>query len=256
MKKKTAEKFIALLDIMKKLREKCPWDKMQTPESLRKYIIEETYEVVETIDQKKWSALCEELGDLLLQIVFQSVIAEEKSRFDISDVLTNINQKLIKRHPHVFDAKRVISAKEVENNWENIKANSEKRDSLLSGIPMFAPALLSAQRLQEKASRVGFDWPDIDGVIQKFHEEFYELKEAIDKKNKKKIFEEMGDLLFTLVNLARFLDITAEDALRLVNEKFRTRFRYIEKHYDYDFQKIKSASLEELDSLWEESKGE
>ena len=254
MKKKTAEKFIDLLDIMQKLRNECPWDKIQTPESLRKYIIEETYEVIETIDRKKWSALCEELGDLLLQIVFQSVIAQEKGRFDISDVLTHINNKLIKRHPHVFDAKGVLSAKEVENNWENIKANSGKRQSLLSGIPGSAPALLSAQRLQEKAARVGFDWPDMEGVMEKFYEEFKEFKEAINKKNKKKIFEEMGDMLFTLVNLSRFLDITAEDALRLVNKKFRTRFKHIEKHYNYDYQKLKSASLEELDSLWEDSK--
>jgi MazG family protein len=254
MKGKAEKEFGYLLEIMQKLRRNCPWDKIQTAESLRKFLIEETYEVVETIDQKKWNALCEELGDLLLQIVFQSVIAKEKKRFDIIDVITNINNKLIKRHPHVFSEQKVSSAQEVEINWENIKANSKKKNSLLSGIPESAPALLAAQRLQEKASRVGFDWPGIQGVFEKFQEEFNEFKAALNNQNKKKIFEELGDLLFTLVNLARFLNITAEDALRMTNKKFKMRFNYIEKHYNYDYQKLNQASLAELDSLWEETK--
>jgi tetrapyrrole methylase family protein/MazG family protein len=219
-KKNASNEFIELLAIMQKLRDECPWDKIQTAQSLRQFILEEAYEVIHTIDQQHWNELCAELGDLLLQIVFQSIIASEKDHFDITDVIDHLNNKLKKRHPHVFDKKKISSAEAVEKNWENIKITSENRKSLFSGIPRSAPALLYAQRLQEKASRVGFDWSNVEGVLDKFHEEFIELKKA----------------------------------LRSCNKKFQTRFQYIEKHFKYDYQKISKATIEELDSLWEKSK--
>jgi MazG family protein len=254
MKNSTADKFLKLLKIMKKIRNDCPWDKEQTHQSLRQYIVEEAYEVIETIDHGRWNDLSEELGDLLLQIVFQSAIAEEKNQFNIDTILDKINNKMINRHPHVFDEMKVDSSKEVKDNWEYIKIHQEKRQSLLSGIPKTAPALLRAQRIQEKASMVDFDWYKASDVLDKLQEELDELKEVVQKKKRKEIEEEIGDLLFTLVNVARFFKVTAEDALRTSNEKFVRRFTFIENHYDKDYDRIKRASLEELDQIWEKSK--
>ena len=256
MSKTIEKKFSDLLNIMKKLRQECPWDKKQTAESLRQYLLEETYEVIESIDNQEWKELGNELGDLLLQIVFQSEIAEEKSLFTIENVIDNINKKLIERHPHVFAEKKVNSAEDVADNWEHIKMNSENRDSLLSGIPKPAPALLFAQRMQEKASKIGFDWEEVSSVIQKLDEEIVELKDALKEKNNQKIQEEIGDTLFTLVNISRFLDLNAEDSLRITNAKFMKRFQYIEKHYNGDIDLMKRATLQELDELWEKAKTE
>jgi MazG family protein len=254
MSKSIEKRFTELMNIMYELRIKCPWDKKQTPESLRQYLLEETYEVLDTIDQQKWDDLSKELGDLLLQIVFQSVIAEEKDRFTIEDVIVNINNKLIERHPHVFAETKVSSAEDVADNWEHIKMNSEKRKSLLSGIPDQAPALLYAQRMQEKASRVGFDWLDTAGVIEKIEEEIRELKTAVRNKDQSEIKEEIGDLLFSIVNLARFKNLNAEDCLRETNKKFKKRFHFIEEHYKNDFNLMKKTSLSELEEIWEKAK--
>jgi MazG family protein len=254
MNNPTADRFLKLLKIMKKLRSECPWDKEQTHQSLRQYILEEAYEVIETIDQERWNDLSEELGDLLLQIVFQSAIAEETHKFNIDTILDTINTKLINRHPHVFGEIKVDSAKDVKNNWEYIKIHQEKRESLLSGVPKTAPALLRAQRIQEKASLVDFDWYKASDVLDKLQEELNELKDVVQSEKRKEIAEEIGDLLFTLVNVARFFEVTAEDALRSSNDKFVKRFSFIENHYKKDYDRIKRASLEELDRIWEKSK--
>jgi MazG family protein len=254
MNESLSNKFLSLVEIMKRLRLECPWDRQQTPESLRKYILEEAYEVVETIDHQDWEELGKELGDLLLQIIFQSVIAQESEYFSIESVIENINNKLIERHPHIFGEKKVNSAREVEVNWEHIKIKNLDKKSLLSGVPKSAPALLSAQRLQEKAARVSFDWDDILDVLNKLNEEIGELQQAIVKKNTKYIEEEIGDTFFSLVNLSRFLNISAEDALRKSNEKFIRRFQYIENSYNHDYEKMKQAGLEALDKKWEEAK--
>jgi len=256
MSKSIEKKFLELLNIMEKLRQKCPWDKKQTAESLRQYLLEETYEVIESIDNQDWQELGKELGDLLLQIVFQSAIAKEKGFFSIEEVIENINRKLIERHPHVFAEKKVNSDKEVADNWEQIKMKSENRKSLLSGIPKQAPALLYAQRMQEKASKIGFDWDEVGSIVQKLDEEIDELKSALKKENRKNIEEEIGDTLFTLANISRFLELNAEDSLRLTNDKFEKRFQFIEKHYNGDIDLMKKATLQELDDLWEKAKTE
>jgi len=256
MSKSIEKKFSDLLKIMEKLRQECPWDKKQTAESLRQYLLEETYEVIESIDNQDWQELGKELGDLLLQIVFQSAIAEEKGSFTIENVIENINKKLVERHPHVFGEKKVNSAVDVADNWEHIKMISEKRESLLTGIPKQAPALLFAQRMQEKASKVGFDWEKVESVVNKLDEEVEELKAALNEENKDKIQEEIGDTLFTLVNISRFLDLNAEDSLRLTNTKFKKRFQFIEKQFNGDIELMKKASLQELDELWEKAKNE
>jgi len=256
MSKSIEKKFSDLLNIMEKLRQECPWDKKQTAESLRQYLLEETYEVIESIDNQDWQELGKELGDLLLQIVFQSAIAEEKGSFTIENVIENINKKLVERHPHVFGEKKVNSAVDVADNWEHIKMISENRESLLTGIPKQAPALLFAQRMQEKASKVGFDWEKVESVVNKLDEEVEELKAALNEENKEIIQEEIGDTLFTLVNISRFLDLNAEDSLRLTNTKFKKRFQFIEKHFNNNIELMKKASLQELDELWEKAKNE
>ena len=245
------KQFKQLVQLMKRLRHECPWDKEQTAESLRRFVLEEAYEVVDTIDHKNWQKLSEELGDLLLQVVFQSVVAEENHLFTLATVIENINQKLIERHPHVFSVKKVNSAREVEQNWEKIKLKKEKRDSLLDGIPKAAPALLSAQRIQEKVSRVGFDWKQTGEVLEKVEEEIEELRRAIRNNDIRNMQEEMGDLLFSMVNLARFLGLSAEDTLRNSNNKFSERFMKLEKSFGNDLDKMKKTSSKELDRRWE-----
>jgi MazG family protein len=254
MNNSLSEKFMKLVEIMDRLRKECPWDKEQTHESLRKYILEEAYEVVETIDKHNWDELGEELGDLLLQVVFQAAIGKETGKFSLESIIETLNNKLIERHPHIFGNKKVHSAKDVQINWEQIKIKNSNRKSLMEGIPSTAPALLRAQRIQERAAKVSFDWSQLSDVVDKLAEELQELKSAISKNKQKQIEEEMGDILFSLVNISRFLDISAEDSLRKSNEKFIRRFKYIEEAYDNNYDQMKKAGLDELDKKWEEAK--
>jgi MazG family protein len=245
------EEFEKLVEIMKRLRKECPWDRAQTPESLRQYIMEEAYETIETIDNKNWSELKKELGDLLLQIVFQAEIAEEENRFTLESIIQHINEKLIERHPHVFGEIKVNNADEVKDNWERIKVEKENRKSILDGLPKIMSSLLLAQRIQDKASQVGFDWENPKDVIKKIKEEITELENS---HRQNEVEAEMGDLIFSMVNLSRFYKINAEDALRQTITKFIKRFQYIEKRLSEQNHSVQDASLEEMGVLWEESK--
>ncbi len=248
--------FQELIDIVAALRDPnkgCPWDIKQTPESLVPNFIEELYEAVEAIEDKDDKALCEELGDLMLHIVFQAQIAKEEGRFDIYQVLEKIGTKLVNRHPHVFGELNLDTANAVKMNWERIKkAEKLERQSVLDGIPRSLPALIAAQRTQEKAASVGFDWPDLKPILAKLDEEREELYEALHLNDQEMIKDEIGDMLFTIVNLARKLEIDAEAALTGTIKKFYTRFAHIEKQYKTG--NIHEASLEELDSHWEAAK--
>ena len=237
---------------MKELRQKCPWDKKQTHESLKRYLLEETYEVLDAIDRKDWEALKEELGDLLLQPVFHAKIAEENGKFNIDDVIDHLCRKLIERHPHVFGEEKADSAEEVLKNWE--KRKLEKRNSVLEGVPKAMPALMRAEKLQKKASKVGFDWKEPSQVEEKVKEEWKEFWQALKEGKKKKIEHEFGDLLFALVNLARFIKIDPEQALQKANERFLKRFSYVEKKVKESGKKWEEFTLEELDKFWEEAK--
>ncbi|RTZ61369.1 MAG: nucleoside triphosphate pyrophosphohydrolase [Gammaproteobacteria bacterium] len=244
--------FEDLKEIMKELRQKCPWDRKQTHESLKKYLLEETYEVLDAIDRKDWQALKEELGDLLLQPIFHARIAEEQGKFNIDDVIDHLCRKLIERHPHVFGEEKANSAEEVLKNWE--KRKLEKRNSVLEGVPKAMPALMRAEKLQKKASKVGFDWKNLSQVEEKVKEEWKEFWQALKEGKKEKIEHEFGDLLFALVNLARFLKIDPEQALQKANERFIKRFSYVEKRVKESGKKWEEFTLEELDRLWEEAK--
>ncbi|MFQ6607883.1 MAG: nucleoside triphosphate pyrophosphohydrolase [Fidelibacterota bacterium] len=247
------EQFNELVKIVSRLRgpDGCPWDKEQTHASLLPFFLEEAYEVIETVDQEDWKTLSEELGDILLHAVFQAKIGEENNEFTLEDVLKGINEKLIRRHPHVFGDKHANSAFHAKQNWEAAKQKEKGRESRLDGVPKTLPALIRAQRLQQKAAYVGFDWEEIEPVWNKIHEEIDELKEAHTSGNKKHITEEIGDLFFALVNLCRFLEIPAEDALRNTNEKFIYRFRLVEKKLQQRGSSVDEASLEEMDEIWE-----
>ncbi|MCK4924416.1 MAG: nucleoside triphosphate pyrophosphohydrolase [Spirochaetes bacterium] len=241
---------------MARLRRKdgCPWDREQSHESLKPYIIEETYEVLDAIDRKDDDELREELGDVLLQIVFHAQIAAEQSRFTMDDVAAAIVEKLKRRHPHVFGNVEVEDSREVLRNWEEIK-KEEGKDSVLDGVPDGLPALLKAQRVQEKVRRVGFDWESIGGTFDKVREEIGELEKAVKDGDQAGIEDEFGDILFSLVNVARFLDINAEESLRQTTKKFSHRFRYIENRIEEKGERpIEEYSLEELDALWNEAK--
>jgi tetrapyrrole methylase family protein/MazG family protein len=245
-----------LVNVMKRLRgeDGCPWDREQTHESLKPYLIEEVYEVFDAIDRKNDVELKEELGDLLLQIVFHAQLASEERRFTIDDVAGAIVTKLKRRHPHVFGGVQVENADEVLQNWEAIK-KKEGKVSVLDGVPKELPALLKARRIQEKVRRVGFDWEAPEPVFEKVIEEVAELKEAVAEGDRSLIEEEFGDILFSLVNVSRFLKIDAEEALRQTVNKFEKRFRFIEKSINEKGGKpIQEYSLRELEDLWEESK--
>ncbi len=250
--------FQHLVDIIAQLREPvsgCPWDIKQTSQSLVPNFIEELYEAVEAIEDGDHAGLMEELGDLMLHIVFQAQIASEERRFDIADVLRAIADKLVRRHPHVFGQLEVNDADTVKMNWERLKkAEKKDRKSVLEGIPRALPALIHAQRTQEKAASVGFDWPDLEPVMAKLDEERLELDEALASEDYLLIKEELGDMLFTLVNLARKLHIDAEGALKETSRKFHKRFSYIEEHYRQNGDDIHEASLEELDAVWDLAK--
>lgn len=250
------KEFERLLSIMEKLRGEngCPWDKKQTLESLLSYLLEEAYEVIDAVRKRDYISLREELGDLLLQVVFQAQIAKEEGLFDIKDVIRGINEKLIKRHPHVFGNEKFKDAEDVLLNWENMKKKEKGKESILDGVPSHIPALLRAYELQERARRVGFDWDRVEDVIKKVEEEWEEFKESYAKGDKRKIEEEFGDMLFALVNLARFLSINPELALHNINEKFKQRFSYIERKARELGKPLSSFTLEEMEAFWEESK--
>jgi MazG family protein len=238
---------------MKRLREECPWDKEQTHDSIKAALLEETYETIEAIDLKNYDELKSELGDLLLHIVFHSAIGEENKTFSIDDVIDSINEKLIRRHPHVFGDTKVSGTKDILRNWEEIKL-SEGRDSLLEGVPKNLPGLARAFRLQEKASKVGFDWEKKEDVWKKVIEEIEEMHEMERSGDKVELEKEMGDVFFALTNYARFLGIHPENALRLTNEKFIARFNYIEQKIKESGKSLTESNLEEMDKYWEESK--
>ncbi len=241
--------FEDLLKVMEELRKKCPWDREQTHESLKKYLIEECYEVIDAIDSKDDNKLKEELGDLLLQPVFHAQIAKERGAFTIEDVIDNLVKKLIDRHPHVFgDAE----PQDVLKNWE--KKKMEKRESVLEGIPKHLPALMRSQKLQDRASQVGFDFTDISQVFEKIEEEISELKESLRDEDRENIKHEIGDILTAVVELARFVGVDAESALQEANERFIRRFQYIEKRAKELGKRLEDMSLEEMDKLWEEGK--
>jgi len=245
-----------LIEVMKTLRSEngCPWDKEQNHISLKPYLIEEAYEVIDAIDKANDEELKEELGDLLLQIIFHAQIAAEEGRFNIYDVAATIVDKLKRRHPHVFGNAKVSGTDEVLSNWEIIK-KSEGKESVLEGLPASLPALLKARRIQEKVSRVGFDWSDAKGAIEKLEEEIGELKRCIENGKQVEIEEEIGDILFSVVNVARLLKVDAEGALRKTIDKFISRFRYIESEIKKrGDRKIEEYSIEELDEMWEDSK--
>jgi len=254
------KEFQKLVDIIAQLRDPvsgCPWDLKQTSKSLIPNMIEELYEVVEAIEDSDNAALMEELGDLLLHIVMQAQLASEAGAFNIVDVLNHINDKLVCRHPHVFGELELRDADSVKKNWERLKkAEKQERKSVLEGIPRALPALIYAQRMQEKAASVGFDWDDVPPILEKIDEETKELKSALETEDQTRIKEEVGDLLFTIVNLARKLHLDAESALKETARKFSKRFQYIEEQYRQNGENINEASLEELDSFWELSKKE
>lgn len=248
-----SKNFADLVEIVKILRKECPWDRRQTHQSIKDNLIEEAYETVEAIDQEDFEEMKKELGDLLLHVVFHSRMATETDSFTIEDVIYAIQEKLIRRHPHVFGDAVADDEQQVAENWESIK-RKEGKESVLDGIPNYLPALIKAQRMQEKAANVGFDWPESKQVWDKLHEEVNELQETLDANNRERSEEEFGDLLFSLVNAGRFFNLNAEDSLRLTNRKFIKRFRYIESQIENSDRAINEVSLEEMDAIWEEAK--
>ena len=247
--------FERLLDIMDELRAKCPWDKSQTIESLRYLTIEETYELSDAIIEGDTQGVCKELGDLMLHLVFYSKIASETNDFTITDVLNGICEKLIERHPHIYGDVKVDNAKDVKSNWEKIKLKTGS-SSVLGGVPASLPAMVKAYRIQEKVSGVGFDWEKTQDVIDKVTEELHELKVEINQnEDKNKIEAEFGDLIFALINYARFINVNPEDALEKTNKKFIKRFAYIEQQAKNSNRKIQDLTLAQMDVFWNEAKG-
>ncbi|MBU7007797.1 nucleoside triphosphate pyrophosphohydrolase [Phosphitispora fastidiosa] len=253
-----ADRLVGLLEILRS-EAGCPWDKDQTHTSLKKYLVEETYEVIDAIEEGNMYKVCEELGDLLLQIAFHAQIAAEQGFFDMNDVIGVIADKLIRRHPHVFGDTYVRNSEEVSIKWEEIKKNElkekgETRNSLLDGIPNHMPALMKADKIQRRAAKVGFDWSDYRGALDKVSEELMEVCEAIDSGNSDKVREEIGDILFAVVNLARFKKIDPEEALALTNRKFKNRFVFMEESASNSGKDLSKMSLDELDRLWNNAK--
>jgi len=250
-----------LLLIVKKLRSPggCPWDIEQTHESIRQGMLEEAYEVVDAIDLNDEVGLCEELGDVLLQIVFHAQLSKEENTFDLQDVANGICQKLILRHPHVFGDVQVKNTEEVLNNWDKIKKQEKNQltyKETLESVPKALPALMRATKVQKRASKAGFDWANIDDAANKFYEEIDDLKQVVRGKNQSKIEEEFGDLLFTAVNISRFIGVDAENALGKATEKFTNRFGKIESRVTQSGKDLKYMSLEELDGIWDSVKHE
>jgi MazG family protein len=259
----TGDKFNEFVEIVKRLRKECPWDREQTNDSIKAATIEEAYEVVEAIEKKNYNELKNELGDLLLHVVFHTIIASESNGFTIDDVIDSIREKLIRRHPHVFGEVKVSGSAEVKKNWEEIKLE-EGRNSVLDGVPEMLPSLQRAHRLQEKASKVGFDWEKKEDVWKKVIEEIEEMHQIEEKRLKlkdksvedlyNKLEDEVGDVFFALVNYARFLDVNPENALRRTNSKFIKRFGYVEEKIKAMGKKLSDSNLKEMDYYWEESK--
>ena len=259
MSQETSNVFSRLVEIMARLRgpQGCPWDKEQTPETLKPYLIEEAYEVLAALEANNPQALKEEMGDLLLQIIFHAQIAAEAKEFTINDVVQGLIDKLVRRHPHVFGNLKVRDASDVVQNWSRIKAKEKKGKedrSILAGVPKIAPALIQAQRLGEKAAQVGFDWSAPKEVLKKVQEEVDELEQALSCKDLANQEEEIGDLLFALTSLARHLGLDAEMALRKATTRFSNRFRYIEEQVAAKGQDVYDVSLEDLEALWQEAK--
>jgi tetrapyrrole methylase family protein/MazG family protein len=246
-----------LVDIMAALRSEkgCPWDKEQTRGSLKPFLIEETYEVLEAIDEGDPDKIREELGDLLFQIIFHAQIGKERREFDINDVIQGISEKMLARHPHVFGEEQYDTSQGVLDRWEEHKKKEGKmRESILDGIPRELPSLLRAHRLQDRASRIGFDWNKVEDVLEKVEEEVEEFKNALREKDRKDIENELGDIFFALVNISRFIGIDPEDALRKTISKFIKRFRHIEITAAEDGKTLSNMTLEEMDELWESAK--
>ena len=247
------EAFERLVAIMDELREKCPWDKKQTIHSLRQMTLEETYELTEAVTDNNWKAIKEELGDLLLHIIFYSKIAAEEKQFTITEVIEGISKKLIDRHPHIYGDVKVENEEDDKRNWEKLKIR-EGKTSVLSGVPKALPSLIKAMRLQEKAKQVGFEWENKEQVWEKVKEEEEELKEAITEGSHERIEEEFGDLVFSLVNFARFLNIDAENALEVTNKKFINRFTRMEEKAMSTGKQLDKMSLQEMDNIWNQIK--
>jgi XTP/dITP diphosphohydrolase len=243
------DSFERLVQIMDELREKCPWDKKQTIQTLRTMTIEETYELADAITTEDWSGMKEELGDILLHIIFYARIANEQNKFTLNEVIETICNKLIKRHPHIYGEVKVNDEEDVKKNWEKIKL-SEGKKSVLDGVPVSLPAVVKATRVQEKAKQVGFEWHNKEDVWQKVEEETTELHEAISSNNPQHAEEEFGDLLFSLINYARFLNIDAENALEKTNKKFIHRFKRMESVAAGENKNLHEMSLEEMDAIW------
>lgn len=249
MEQSPEEAFVRLKGIMDDLREKCPWDKKQTLQSLRPQTIEELYELTDAITDENWASIKEELGDLLIHILFYSRIASEQQQFDIREVMQAVADKLVYRHPHIYGNVTVNNEEDVKRNWEKLKLK-EGKTSVLSGVPVSLPAVVKATRLQEKAKQVGFEWDNRDQVMEKVEEELAELREAVTLNDPDKIEDEFGDVLFSLVNYARFLNVDAENSLERTNKKFIARFTEMEKIALQQGRPLAEMSLEEMDAIW------
>jgi XTP/dITP diphosphohydrolase len=250
---KDSESFLKLVEVMAELREKCPWDAKQTLESLRNLTIEETYELADAILENKPDDIREELGDLIMHIVFYAHIANEKKWFNINDVIDGVIEKLIRRHPHVFSNTQVSNDEDVKKDWEQIKLKEGKK-TVLGGVPTSLPALVKAHRVQDKARAAGFDWEKREDVWAKVKEEINEVQEAINEMNQEEKEKEFGDLLFSVVNAARLYDVEPETALERTNRKFIRRFNYVEEQANLSNKKLKDMKLAEMDKFWDEAK--
>lgn len=249
--------FARLVEIMARLRAPggCPWDREQSFDTIKPYLLEETYEVIDAIDARDWDGLAEELGDLLLQPVFFAQMASEEGKFDIADSLEAINSKLIRRHPHVFGEGSARTADDVKRRWDEIKSEEKpKPGGLLAGVSRSTPALVEAQQIASRAAGAGFDWPNVEQVIDKLHEELAELDAARKAGSAEDVEGEIGDLLFVLVNVARFLKVDPEQALRKTNAKFRRRFAHVEAGLEQRGKTLRETNVDEMESLWEEAK--
>jgi MazG family protein len=249
MQQPTADAFLRLVQIMDELREKCPWDKKQTIQTLRQLTIEETYELTDAITEQDWKGIREELGDILLHIVFYAKIGAEQKQFTLEEVINGVCEKLIFRHPHIYGDVKVADDEDVKRNWEKLKIKEGKK-SVLSGVPKSLPATVKAMRLQEKAKQVGFEWENKEQVWDKVEEEKTELFEAIASGNKSDMEDELGDVFFSLINFARFLQIDAENALERTNKKFIDRFTKMEEAALQTGKALDDMSLDEMDEIW------